>query len=88
MARTKGSQESFTRCANLIEQADGLLITAGAGLGMDAGLPDFRGKDGFWRAYPTLGRRAGTAPASLARTGLEAMRGIASAPLERGFLDR
>jgi NAD-dependent SIR2 family protein deacetylase len=56
MARTMDSQEIFTRFANLIEQADGLLITAGAGLGVDAGLPDFRGKDGFWRAYPALGR--------------------------------
>ncbi len=54
MARTMDSQYTFTRCANLIGQADGLLITAGAGLGVDAGLPDFRGKDGFWRAYPAL----------------------------------
>lgn len=49
-------EKRFARCANLIEQADSLLITAGAGLGVDAGLPDFRGKDGFWRAYPALGR--------------------------------
>lgn len=56
MAITKDSHESFAQCANLIEQADGLLITAGAGLGVDTGLPDFRGKDGFWRAYPALGR--------------------------------
>ncbi len=56
MASTQGSYERFTRCANLIEQAEGLLITAGAGLGVDAGLPDFRGKEGFWRAYPALGR--------------------------------
>lgn len=44
------------RSATLIEQADGLLITAGAGLGVDSGLPDFRGKEGFWRAYPALRR--------------------------------
>lgn len=37
-----------------LEQADGLLITAGAGMGVDSGLPDFRGSDGFWRAYPAL----------------------------------
>ena len=49
-------EKRFARCANLIEQAEGLLITAGAGLGVDAGLPDFRGKDGFWRTYPALGR--------------------------------
>src|SRR5690606_8010874 len=32
------------------------LITAGAGMGVDSGLPDFRGKEGFWNAYPALGR--------------------------------
>lgn len=42
----------FVRCAELIGQAEGLLITAGAGMGMDAGLPDFSGPSGFWRVYP------------------------------------
>lgn len=37
-------------------QADGVLVTAGAGMGVDSGLPDFRGTQGFWRAYPALGR--------------------------------
>ena len=46
----------FRRCAEWIDQADGLLITAGAGMGVDSGLPDFRGPQGFWRAYPALGR--------------------------------
>jgi NAD-dependent SIR2 family protein deacetylase len=23
-------------------------------MGVDSGLPDFRGKDGFWRVYPAL----------------------------------
>jgi len=41
-----------------LADADGLLITAGAGMGVDSGLPDFRGKNGFWRAYPAL-REAG-----------------------------
>lgn len=44
------------RAANLIDQADGLLITAGAGIGVDSGLPDFRGTTGFWQAYPALGK--------------------------------
>ncbi|EJO54595.1 SIR2 family NAD-dependent protein deacylase [Burkholderia multivorans] len=37
-----------------LSRADALLVTAGAGIGVDSGLPDFRGTDGFWRAYPAL----------------------------------
>ncbi|MBL8492522.1 MAG: NAD-dependent deacetylase [Rhodocyclaceae bacterium] len=44
------------RAARLIDAADGLLITAGAGMGVDSGLPDFRGPQGFWSAYPALGK--------------------------------
>lgn len=40
--------------AEHLKQADGLLITAGAGMGVDSGLPDFRGDQGFWKAYPPL----------------------------------
>ena len=40
--------------AALIRSADGILITAGAGMGVDSGLPDFRGNEGFWNAYPAL----------------------------------
>ncbi len=47
---------ALDRAAALVEQADGLLITAGAGMGVDSGLPDFRGPAGFWQAYPALGR--------------------------------
>jgi NAD-dependent SIR2 family protein deacetylase len=39
-----------------IGQADALLITAGAGMGVDSGLPDFRGKQGFWNAYPHIAK--------------------------------
>jgi NAD-dependent SIR2 family protein deacetylase len=39
-----------------IRDADGLLISAGAGMGIDSGLPDFRGPGGFWAVYPALGR--------------------------------
>ena len=48
--------QDFRRCAELINQADGLLVTAGAGMGIDSGLPDFRGPQGFWQVYPALGR--------------------------------
>ncbi len=41
-----------------LDQADALIITAGAGMGVDSGLPDFRGDAGLWRAYPAL-REAG-----------------------------
>jgi NAD-dependent SIR2 family protein deacetylase len=40
------------RAAEALSSADALLIGAGAGMGVDSGLPDFRGNQGFWRAYP------------------------------------
>lgn len=42
--------------ADVIRAADALMITAGAGMGVDSGLPDFRGNEGFWRAYPPFKR--------------------------------
>lgn len=42
--------------AEYINAADALLITAGAGIGVDSGLPDFRGNHGFWREYPVIAR--------------------------------
>jgi NAD-dependent SIR2 family protein deacetylase len=45
---------SFAACAEWIAACSGLLITAGAGMGIDSGLPDFRGTEGLWRAYPPL----------------------------------
>ena len=45
-------QDRYEAAAEAIHQADALLITAGAGMGVDSGLPDFRGNQGFWRAYP------------------------------------
>lgn len=47
---------NIIHAAEAINQADGLIITAGAGMGVDSGLPDFRGKEGFWKAYPALAR--------------------------------
>lgn len=40
------------QAADAIRAADALLIGAGAGMGVDSGLPDFRGPEGFWKAYP------------------------------------
>lgn len=45
---------SIQEAAEAIRAADALLITAGAGMGVDSGLPDFRGKEGFWKAYPAV----------------------------------
>src|SRR5512143_2212890 len=44
--------ELIERAAQSVRRADALLIGAGAGMGVDSGLPDFRGAQGFWRAYP------------------------------------
>lgn len=46
--------EQLKIAADWIRDADGILITAGAGMGVDSGLPDFRGENGFWHAYPAL----------------------------------
>ncbi len=42
--------------ARALLEAKALLIAAGAGMGVDSGLPDFRGDQGFWRAYPPYER--------------------------------
>ena len=42
--------------AEVIAGADALLIATGAGMGVDSGLPDFRGDRGFWKAYPPFER--------------------------------
>jgi len=46
--------DAITRAADSVRAAEGLLVCAGAGMGVDSGLPDFRGDEGFWRAYPPL----------------------------------
>ena len=47
-------QENIQKAKKYIEDAPAILITAGAGMGVDSGLPDFRGNEGFWRAYPAI----------------------------------
>jgi NAD-dependent SIR2 family protein deacetylase len=42
----------YRQAADVVRAADALLIGAGAGMGVDSGLPDFRGPEGFWQAYP------------------------------------
>ena len=49
--------DSLHIAAQWIEQADCILITAGAGIGVDSGLPDFRGGQGLWEQYPGLAQQ-------------------------------
>ena len=44
------------QAAQTVRDADTLYIGAGAGMGVDSGLPDFRGKEGFWKAYPPVAK--------------------------------
>lgn len=45
--------DSAIACAaEALAGAAALLVGAGAGMGVDSGLPDFRGTQGFWQAYP------------------------------------
>jgi len=46
----------FGRAAAELRKAGALVVTAGAGMGVDSGLPDFRGDRGFWKAYPPYER--------------------------------
>ena len=48
--------ERLKAAAQPLKKADALLVTAGAGMGVDSGLPDFRGNEGFWKAYPPMAR--------------------------------
>ena len=45
--------KAIESAAQFIESAEAIMIGAGAGMGVDSGLPDFRA-EGFWRAYPQL----------------------------------
>lgn len=41
--------EQLKQSVQSIQEADVLIITAGAGMGVDSGLPDFRGKNGLYK---------------------------------------
>jgi NAD-dependent SIR2 family protein deacetylase len=53
---TTSEDRTLERAAEAVASADALLIGAGAGMGVDSGLPDFRGDRGFWKAYPAAQR--------------------------------
>jgi NAD-dependent SIR2 family protein deacetylase len=48
--------ELIEKAAERVRSADALLVCAGAGVGVDSGLPDFRGNQGFWKAYPPFAK--------------------------------
>jgi NAD-dependent SIR2 family protein deacetylase len=57
MASNQNSLEpEIERAAAALRKAEALFITAGAGMGVDSGLPDFRGTQGFWKAYPVIAK--------------------------------
>ena len=58
---THTTTSDFAEIAQLIHDAKHLIFTAGAGMGVDSGLPDFRGNNGFWKAYPMLKEKGGFA---------------------------
>jgi NAD-dependent SIR2 family protein deacetylase len=46
--------KELEKIQQIVQEAEALCITAGAGMGVDSGLPDFRGNEGFWKAYPPI----------------------------------
>ena len=48
--------DPIVQAAEILRAARALVIAAGAGMGVDSGLPDFRGTEGFWKAYPAYAR--------------------------------
>lgn len=55
----------FSRAREALQSATSVVLCTGAGMGVDSGLPDFRGNEGFWNAYPVF-RRLGLSFADLA----------------------
>jgi NAD-dependent SIR2 family protein deacetylase len=51
------AMDSIERAARVIHAADAFLVAAGAGMGVDSGMPDFRSDGGFWRTYPVFADR-------------------------------
>jgi NAD-dependent SIR2 family protein deacetylase len=49
-------RESCARAAEVVRGARAIVVATGAGMGVDSGLPDFRGDQGFWKAYPAYER--------------------------------
>ncbi len=50
-------EDLLNEASRRIAESHAILIGAGAGFGVDSGLPDFRGDTGFWNAYPPYKKR-------------------------------
>lgn len=50
------NNNNINKAVEIVINSDAILITAGAGMGVDSGLPDFRGNTGFWKAYPPIAK--------------------------------
>jgi NAD-dependent SIR2 family protein deacetylase len=68
MGDSAHNTQALQQAVRALRGADALLIGAGAGMGVDSGLPDFRGNEGFWKAYPPF-RAAGLSFQDLAQPG-------------------
>ena len=44
--------KNIVAAADKLRNCNKILIGAGAGMGKDSGMPDFRGNEGFWNNYP------------------------------------
>jgi len=61
------TEANIHRAAAAIASAQALVITAGAGMGCDAGLPDYRSAGGFWRDYVPMKKLGLSDPTELGR---------------------
>jgi NAD-dependent SIR2 family protein deacetylase len=52
MNHDESLDDALERACQAIRSSAAIVIGAGAGMGVDSGLPDFRGDHGFWKAYP------------------------------------
>jgi len=46
----------IAEATRIIQECSAIFIGAGAGIGVDSGLPDFRSNNGFWKHYPLYER--------------------------------
>lgn len=53
---SKSASEDLKQAVAWLDDADGLLIVAGAGMASDTGIDDHRDRKGLWRAHPAIGR--------------------------------